>query len=84
MNISYDKLKKEPFSYLLFLAILALIAMFYMFSASIKESKTEQLHDKDVQIQKLDTRVNKTDSINHELYQMLGARRIIDTLNKAK
>lgn len=79
-KISYKDFKDNPIMYVLFLPLLAMVALFFMF----KQTTQEQIKDKNIQIEKVEKRQEKIDSINHSLYETLGARKIIDTLNKVK
>jgi hypothetical protein len=64
--------------YVLFLPLLAMVGLFFMY----KETTTDQIKDKNIQIEKVERKQEKIDSINHALYEVLGAKKIVDTLNK--
>jgi uncharacterized protein Yka (UPF0111/DUF47 family) len=76
MALSYKAFKENPLMYILFLPLLALTTLFYM----LNNQKNDRIKDKDVIIQKIEQRETKTDSINHNLYEILGAKKILDTL----
>lgn len=76
-KITYKEFKENPVMYVLFLPLLAMVGLFFMF----KQTTQDQIKDKNIQIEKVERRQEKIDSINHSLYETLGARKIIDTLN---
>lgn len=76
-KISFEEFRKNPVLYVLFLPLIALVALFFM----LKEATKEQVLDKNRQIEKAEKRIEKVDSINHVLYETLGQKRIMDTLN---
>jgi hypothetical protein len=61
-------------------AIFATVIVFLYFTTQ-KVSK-DRILDKDIQLEKTEKRVDKTDSLNHILLELRGAKKVIDTLNK--
>lgn len=64
--------------------LLGLVSIFasvivFLYYTTQKTNK-ERLDDKDKQLDKLENRAEKTDSINHKLYEINGAKKIIDSL----
>ena len=76
-QITFEKFKENPLMYLLFLPLLAMVVLFWLF----KDGQDAQIKDKNEYINRVERREEKKDSINHILYEKLGAKKIIDTLN---
>ena len=55
-----------------------MVALFFMY----KQATSEQVSDKNKQIEKAERAIEKKDSINHVLYETLGAKKVIDSLTK--
>ena len=61
---------------MVFVAIGAVGTLFYM----VMTLKDESIKKEGIRADKAERKVDKTDSINHELYQILGAKKVIDEL----
>ena len=83
--VSFEEFKKNPLLYLLFLPLIAMVSLFFILrgvSQEQLEDKNSQIADRDKQIQYHIKRVEKVDSINHTLFEALGAKKVIETVNE--
>lgn len=73
---SYEEFKKNPLLYFLFLPLIATTFLFMALSKNYKE----QIKDMKLQIEKTERNKYSVDSINHVLYELLGAKKILDSV----
>lgn len=75
-NVSFSEFKKDPLMYILFVPLLVVGILFYKFTDSV-EKRTK---DRDKEFERVYKREERTDSINHVLYELNGVRRALDSL----
>jgi hypothetical protein len=88
-KIEYSEFKKNPLMYLLFLGIIGTVIVSKLLLTEKDNSKEEVKAIAKDKIEFVIGVLNdektariKADSTNHALYEALGARKIIDTLNR--
>ena len=78
----FEDFRKNPLLYILFLGLVGTIIVTNMLLSEKDNSKEEIKIQLEKQVEKIDKRESKTDSLNHRYAELLGEKKVVDTLIK--